>query len=756
MVSAGGVVNNEISYVCVYRNTSSPGNVFSFATRQDFPADTMANDLIACDLDGDGKKDIAVTHTVEKKLSIYTNTSTTGSISFAPRIVINLAYSGTCLTSTDFDYDGKPDIAIGYDGTIGVTSSVAVFRNTGSAGNISFAAPLALLTGNIQSLGASTGDIDNDGKTDLVVSTHQAGDFSVFRNLSTPGNLSFSARTDIGNSGQSVRMAIADMDSDGKLDLLTTAFNFLQFHPNTSSPGTISFASPWVVPSYPGIWMPCVDDLDGDGKPDIANAIGIAGVQGYGISVIRNLSTPGNISFNPPIHYQTNISTNSSVAIGDIDGDFRPDIAVSNFAPGVVTVLRNRIYSPRITSFTPTSACYGKTVAINGANLTGITSVAFGGTPAFSFTVVSPSLINAIVGNGSSGNIIIQKPGGINGLTFIPGFTFLPSSATITSFTPINGNTGNTVTINGTNFTNVTAVSFGGMPASSFTVASPTMITAVVGAGASGNVNVTADGCIATLPGFVFGNDPGIFSFTPVSAGTGTTVTIAGINFTGTTAVSFGGVAASSFAVVNATTISSVVATGASGSVSVTTVGGTASLSGFTFIPAPTITSFTPASASTGTAVTITGTNFTGATAISFGGTPASSFTVVNATTITAVVGTGTTGNVSVTTPGGTASRSGFTYTVVTAVGGVNNNNSSELHISPNPANDMVVIKHPASLKNAYLKLIDINGRTTRLVAIGRNVTQTSFSVKGIATGIYKLIWTNDKKNYRRTLMITQ
>jgi YVTN family beta-propeller protein len=74
---------------------------------------------------------------------------------------------------------------------------------------------------------------------------------------------------------------------------------------------------------------------------------------------------------------------------------------------------------------------------------------------------------------------------------------------------------------------------------------------------------------------------PTISSFTSTSAAGGT-VSIIGTNFTGATAVSFGGVAAASFTVVNATTITAVVGSGASGSVSVTTLGGTASLLGFT------------------------------------------------------------------------------------------------------------------------------------------------------------------------------
>ena len=123
----------------------------------------------------------------------------------------------------------------------------------------------------------------------------------------------------------------------------------------------------------------------------------------------------------------------------------------------------------------------------------------------------------------------------------------------------------------------------------------------------------------------------------------GTTVTITGTNFTGATAVTFGGTAATSVVVVNATTITAITPAHAAGAVNVvvTTPGGTGTGIGlYTYVtPAPTVTSISPSSGTTlgGTSVTITGTNFTGATAVTIGGTAATGVVVVNATTITAI-----------------------------------------------------------------------------------------------------------------------
>lgn len=95
--------------------------------------------------------------------------------------------------------------------------------------------------------------------------------------------------------------------------------------------------------------------------------------------------------------------------------------------------------------------------------------------------------------------------------------------------------------------------------------------------------------CIALTTGFVSCGKkdtpnliPTISSFAPSSAYAGDTVTITGINFSGTTGVSFGNSPAASFIVANATTIKAVVGTGATGDVKVSTSAGSATLPGFT------------------------------------------------------------------------------------------------------------------------------------------------------------------------------
>lgn len=166
---------------------------------------------------------------------------------------------------------------------------------------------------------------------------------------------------------------------------------------------------------------------------------------------------------------------------------------------------------------------------------------------------------------------------------------------------------------------------------------------------------------------------PAISDFSPLSGPVGTSVTINGSGFTGSTGVSFNGtsVGAGNFTVVSSAKITATVPQGATtGKISVTAPGGTASSStDFTVSPSPTptVSGFSPPSGPVGTSVTINGTGFTGASGVSFNGTSVGSgnFTVASDIQITATVPQGaTTGQISVTTPGGTATGStDFTVT---------------------------------------------------------------------------------------------
>ena len=262
---------------------------------------------------------------------------------------------------------------------------------------------------------------------------------------------------------------------------------------------------------------------------------------------------------------------------------------------------------------------------------------------------------------GSCGTTICRAAAGYDGPTGIGSpnglLGFSIGTPAITSFNPTSGAAGAHVTINGTSFTQTSAVSFGGIPAQSFTVVSDIQINAVVGNGKTGSIAVTTPGGTTTASGFTAA--PAVDSFTPNNGPAGTSVTITGSGFTGATAVKFGGHDAASFTVHSDLQITATVAAGTTtGPVTVTTPVGTTTTSALYYVP-PTISGFTPGSGGVHSNVTLTGVNFTGASRVRVNGTDAA-FAVVSNTTLTFTVPSGaTTGTVQVTTPAGVATSAG-------------------------------------------------------------------------------------------------
>jgi hypothetical protein len=170
---------------------------------------------------------------------------------------------------------------------------------------------------------------------------------------------------------------------------------------------------------------------------------------------------------------------------------------------------------PTISSFSPTSGVAGTTVVINGTGFTGATSVDFNGTSA-SFTVNSDIKITTTVpGGATTGVIHVITPGGT--ATSSSNFTFVPAPL-ITSFNPISGIAGDSISINGSGFTGATIVTFGGVSAT-FVVNSDILITGVVPVTAStGLIGVTAPGGTAFSPtAFSVTGGGGGGGFTPVA-----------------------------------------------------------------------------------------------------------------------------------------------------------------------------------------------------------------------------------------------
>jgi len=410
---------------------------------------------------------------------------------------------------------------------------------------------------------------------------------------------------------------------------------------------------------------------------------------------------------------------------------------------GTATSAGNFNVLPKITSFTPASGAVGAVVIISGTTFDGAMDVSFNGVSA-EFTADSGTQITAVVPAGATtGKITVTTLLGT--ATSAGNFNVLPK---ITSFTPTSAAVGATVTIEGTTFTGATSVKFNGV-SGSFTVASASLITAVVPAGAtSGKIELTTPaGTDTSSADFLV--LPKITSFSPASGVAGAVVTIEGTTFDGATEVSFNGVSGS-FAVLSGTQLTATVPAGATtGRIAVTTPAGTGTSSAdFIVIKPPTISSFTPASATAGETVTVDGAEFTGATSVKFNGVTAS-FTVVSNTRITATVpATATTGRISIENPDGTGTSAtdllvlpkvtGFSPAsgpagISVTIEGSGFDSSSAVKFNGVAA--QVTVSSATSLK-AVLPSGATTGRIEVRTAGGADSSATDFTVVPIAAGV--------------------
>ena len=135
----------------------------------------------------------------------------------------------------------------------------------------------------------------------------------------------------------------------------------------------------------------------------------------------------------------------------------------------------------------------GTTVTITGTGFTGATAVNFGTTAAISFTISSATQIIAKSPGESAGtvDVTVVSPGGVSAVSLANQFTYMAAPAVTglaTATGPAAG--GTSVMITGTGFTAATAVNFGAVAASKWSILSATQMEAT-SPGGTGMVNVT-------------------------------------------------------------------------------------------------------------------------------------------------------------------------------------------------------------------------------------------------------------------------
>jgi hypothetical protein len=344
------------------------------------------------------------------------------------------------------------------------------------------------------------------------------------------------------------------------------------------------------------------------------------------------------------------------------------DVYLSASADSTLTVL-NAAVSGLTPDAGPTGG--GTTVVVAGFRFVPGAHVFFGATSAKSVTFVSSTQLKAVTPAHAAGtvDVTVATSGGTSPTSAADEYVF--GAPSVSGVSPSVGPlaAGNMVTIAGSRFVRGASVDFGTVAATSVSFVSGSELQAVAPAHAAGTVAVTVKtnagtSKLTTADLYAYGA-PKIGSFTPASAITGKTVTIAGTAFAPGVVVKFGTLSASTVKVLSGTKLTAVVPNGAvSAPITVSDAQGTAT-SAKTFIVTLSITGFSPSSGPPGTVVTINGVGFKSGATVHFNGAAASSVTIVSSTQLKATVpSTATSGPITVTSGSTGTVRSANNYTV--------------------------------------------------------------------------------------------
>jgi len=186
------------------------------------------------------------------------------------------------------------------------------------------------------------GDFNRDGELDLAVADYGSNDQSTTVTVTTTvsvllgnGDGTFQAAQTFEAGSGPYFLAMGDFNGDGKLDLAVADLG-----PSTQRAGTVSvllgngdgtFQAARSFAAGNTIWSVAVGDVNGDGKPDLV-------VPDGGSNSVSVLLGNGDGTFQAARSFP--VGTNPvHVAVGDFNGDRVQDLAVANYFDFTVSVL---------------------------------------------------------------------------------------------------------------------------------------------------------------------------------------------------------------------------------------------------------------------------------------------------------------------------------------------------------------------------------------------------------------------------------
>jgi len=301
----------------------------TFSTHATLPVGTAPRAVVAADLDRDGVVDLAVSNSGSGTVSVLRGV---GGANFTLLGTPSAGSAPEDVEAGDFDRDGDLDLAVANKLA---TGRVTILVNNGAGG---FAAGATPTVGNTP-IGLAVADLDRNGTLDIAVAN--SGTPNVVTVLpgngaglfGTPLNLPLHA-SDL----QAVSVAAVDLDQDGWLDLVAAAFSTsgINVFENTSVSPSLSFGP---ATRYPASYLPMLvapADVNRDGKPDLVMAAD-------GAKVVRGQGT----LIPAPAEDMVAGRGPSAIVVGDFDGDGRLDLAVPNSLSNDVSILFSTSCSAR-------------------------------------------------------------------------------------------------------------------------------------------------------------------------------------------------------------------------------------------------------------------------------------------------------------------------------------------------------------------------------------------------------------------------
>ena len=267
----------------------------------------------------------------------------------------------------DIDGDGKPDMAVACQ----TANVLNVFKNNSTVGSIAFG-PKVNFSAGLLPIKMAFADVDNDGKQDMISADMNSNEISVFRNTSVTGvinatSFATSIAFSTGASTAPQGLSVGDLNGDGRVDVAVANSSANSFSVFTNTGGTGVTAGSFTRTDFAAGAGPVsvsMADVNGDGKPEVI----VTNYSASTVSVFRN--TTATTGAAPTFAAGTTMASGvnpRSVAMADVDNDNKVDIVLANFA-GSLAILRNN----PIAQITGTlTVCVAATTTLNNATAGG-------------------------------------------------------------------------------------------------------------------------------------------------------------------------------------------------------------------------------------------------------------------------------------------------------------------------------------------------------------------------------------------------